>query len=159
MKKERGITLVALIITIIILVILSAVTIQNTIGEHGLIDMATESAIRSRIAEYKDGLDQIGIVIMTENIHKNLTGREYLEKFKEKVEASELFKDKRSAEIIGEEEGETEEKLRVVTKEGFVFDVTEKETKYVGIVGEEGFTPLPDLKDPKIEIIPSEKNG
>ncbi len=158
MKKERGITLVALIITIIILVILSAVTIQNTIGEHGLIDMATGSAVRSRIAEYKDGLDLIGIEIMTENAPNNLTGREYLEEFKKKVDESELFKDKRSAEIIGAEEGETEEKLRVVTKEGFVYDVTEKEIKYVGSVGEEGFTPLPDLKDPNIEIIPSEKN-
>ena len=42
-RNERGITLVALIITIIILIILAAVTI-NTLTHDGLADMAIKGA-------------------------------------------------------------------------------------------------------------------
>ncbi len=152
MRKEKGITLIALIITIIILIILSAITINSTVGEHGLIDVATEAAVRTRIAEYQENLDQIGIMVIADNIHKNLTGKEYLEEFKKKVEESEVFKDRKSADIIGKEEGEEEDKLRIVTKEGYVFDVTEKETKYVGSLGDKGFEPLPEIKQGSLEI-------
>ena len=149
-RRERGITLIALIITIIILIILSAVTINNITGEHGLIDMATEAAVRTKIAEYQEELDQIGIMTTADNVFNKLTEKEYLEKFQDKVNASELFKNKKSAEIM-EEEGE-KEKLRIVTKEGYVFDVVGKEVKYVGKIGDKGFEPLPELAEGSITI-------
>ena len=43
-EKERGITLIALVITIIILIILSAVAINAVIGENGLIQRAQGAA-------------------------------------------------------------------------------------------------------------------
>ncbi len=43
LKKEKGITLVALVITIVILIILATVTIKATFGENGLIKKAQEA--------------------------------------------------------------------------------------------------------------------
>ncbi|MCI9286654.1 MAG: type II secretion system protein GspG, partial [Clostridia bacterium] len=40
MKKQRGITLIALIITVILMLILAGVVISLTIGEKGLIQTA-----------------------------------------------------------------------------------------------------------------------
>ena len=150
MRKEKGITLIALIITIIILIILSAVTINSIVGEDSLINMATEALVRTQIAEYQEELDQIGMMTTADNVFNKLTEKEYLEEFKKKVEESEVFKDKKSAEIM-EEEGE-KAKLRIVTKEGYVFDVTDKERKYVGKIGDTGFEPLPEIKEGSITI-------
>ena len=149
MRKERGITLVALVITVIIMIILSVIGIRATLGDHGLISMSKEAAVKMRIAEYQEDLTGIGLSLTEPKIFHGLAGRDYLEEFKKKVDASEVFKGKRSADIIeGDEEGE--EKLRVVTKEGYVFDVTEEEVKYVGKLGEEGFEPLPEIEEAAI---------
>ena len=150
--KEKGITLIALIITIIILIILASIGIRAVIGDHGLFQMTQEAAENMRIAEYREGLVEIGAVLAEKQIFDDLKGRAYLEEFKKKVEESEQFKGMRSAEII-EDTGEGEEKLRIVTKEGYVFDVTEEDVKNVGKVGEgEGFKPLPDIKEGSIII-------
>ena len=47
-KRENGITLLALVITIIIMLLLAGVAIQMTIGENGLFAKATNSK-KSRI--------------------------------------------------------------------------------------------------------------
>lgn len=44
MKKENAITLIALIITIIVLLILAGVTINLTMGENGLFKVAQDAA-------------------------------------------------------------------------------------------------------------------
>ena len=41
--KEKGITLVALVITIIILLILASITLSTVLGENGLIEKAKET--------------------------------------------------------------------------------------------------------------------
>lgn len=53
-KKEKGITLIALVITIIVLIILASISITTLTGEKGLINQAndtTESAQRESIIE------------------------------------------------------------------------------------------------------------
>lgn len=45
MKKKNGITLIALVITIIILLILAGVVINLTIGENGLFSKTKNSSI------------------------------------------------------------------------------------------------------------------
>lgn len=40
MKKQRGITLIALVITILIIVILAGVTLNLTVGENGIFSKA-----------------------------------------------------------------------------------------------------------------------
>ena len=43
-KEEKGITLVALVITVIVLIILAGVTIDSLLGEHGIITKAKEAS-------------------------------------------------------------------------------------------------------------------
>ena len=50
-KQEKGITLIALVITIVILLILSAVVINLALGEGGLADKAKEATENYQIAE------------------------------------------------------------------------------------------------------------
>lgn len=53
-KYEKGITLVALVITIIIMLILAGVSINAIVGENGIIGRATEAARTQKIAIYQE---------------------------------------------------------------------------------------------------------
>jgi type II secretory pathway pseudopilin PulG len=43
MRSEKGVTLIALVITIALLLILSGVVIYNTMGDHGILSKAQEA--------------------------------------------------------------------------------------------------------------------
>ena len=51
---ERGITLISLIVTIIILIIVSAIVIKTITGDNSLIATTTEGAENYKVAEYKE---------------------------------------------------------------------------------------------------------
>ena len=54
MRKENGITLIALVITIIVLLILAGVTIAMLTGENGLLSRASSTGPESAIAAAKE---------------------------------------------------------------------------------------------------------
>lgn len=54
MKNQKGITLIALVITIIVLLILAGVSIAMLTGENGILTKATNSASETRVAEAKE---------------------------------------------------------------------------------------------------------
>lgn len=56
-KKEMGITMIALVITIIILLLLAGITIANLNGENGLLSKAKQSKEKYSIAEAKEKLE------------------------------------------------------------------------------------------------------
>ena len=71
MKKEnKGITLVALIITIIILIILSGVTINSIIGQDGLLKKAQIASQEYKKAQAKEELDIILMEIKSKLINE-----------------------------------------------------------------------------------------
>ena len=45
LKKKKGITLIALVITIVIMLLLAGVAIQMTIGENGLISKTNQAKV------------------------------------------------------------------------------------------------------------------
>lgn len=51
LKQEKGITLIALVITIVLLLILASVTISVLLGENGLLNTVQEAAIKQKMAE------------------------------------------------------------------------------------------------------------
>ena len=57
MKKQRGITLIALVITIVVLIILAGVAINLTIGENGIFTRAEEAKLQYEIAQAEEELD------------------------------------------------------------------------------------------------------
>ena len=54
MKKERGITLIALIVTIIVLLILASVSIAMLIGENGILTQAKRAKEETKEAEIEE---------------------------------------------------------------------------------------------------------
>ena len=56
-RNEKGITLIALIISIVVLVILSGVAINTLYGENGIITTAQDVAVLSNIKTLEEGID------------------------------------------------------------------------------------------------------
>ena len=54
MKKERGITLVSLVVTIIILIILAGVSINLTLGKNGIITIAKQAKENTELAKIEE---------------------------------------------------------------------------------------------------------
>ena len=54
MKEQKGITLIALVITIIVLLILAGVSIAMLSGENGLLTQSQRAAAETKVAEAKD---------------------------------------------------------------------------------------------------------
>ena len=57
LKKERGITLIALVITIIVLLILAGVTIAMVVGDNGILTRAREAKFKEEISGYLEKLE------------------------------------------------------------------------------------------------------
>ena len=67
-QTNKGITLIALIITIIVLLILAAVSIATIIGENGILTRATEAKEQTEIADEKEAISiaYTGVIIEDE---------------------------------------------------------------------------------------------
>ena len=59
MKKQEGITLIALVITIIVLLILAGVTIAMLAGDNGILTRATSSRAQSALGDAKDKVSML----------------------------------------------------------------------------------------------------
>ena len=53
-KEERGITLVVLVVTIVVLLILAGTALAMVIGEDGILAKASETAFRQEIGAVRD---------------------------------------------------------------------------------------------------------
>ena len=83
MKRNKGITLIALIITIIILVILAAVTINNLIGTD-LIGSALNGAISYQIASEREYLEQNVLLVQAGKYIENVSSEKLGDALNEK---------------------------------------------------------------------------
>ena len=55
-NESKGITLIALVVTIVVLLILAGITITYVLGEGGILDMAKQAAIETENAQVNDAL-------------------------------------------------------------------------------------------------------
>ncbi|MCI8999973.1 MAG: fibronectin type III domain-containing protein [Clostridia bacterium] len=97
MRDIRGITLVALVITIIVLLILAGITISLTIGNRGILKRAREVSQDSRKAETQETI-QLAIMDIESEIVSNQTGESLngdvlVEKLPEKLQGITILKD------------------------------------------------------------------
>ena len=70
--KQKGITLIALIVTIIILIILAGITIATLTGEDGIINNANNAKEETEIANEKEIVDRATINAMGNNKRGNI---------------------------------------------------------------------------------------
>lgn len=136
--KEKGITLIALIITIIVLLILAAISIAALTGENGLLEKAGKAKEETKIAEYKESLELIGVGLQPEKVLEQLSSKEYMDRYEEGIGDDEKFQ------YAKEIERKDDETIKVITKEGYVYVVKVEKVEYIGKQGE---NPPPDLQE------------
>ena len=72
MKNETGITLLALVITIIVLLILAGITINAITGDNGIIGNAGQAKEETEIANEKEIVEKATVQAMGNNKYGNI---------------------------------------------------------------------------------------
>ena len=57
LKNEKGITLLTLVVTIVVMIILASIVVSSSIGDNGLIIQTENSIIKASIREVEEALD------------------------------------------------------------------------------------------------------
>lgn len=121
---NNGITLVALVITVILLLILAGLTISS-ITNYNIIEKTQEAKEKTEIAGYSERLEMSKSTVAMGNM-----GDVELDKFINQVYKDKIVPDGNITKL-------DEEKAKVVTEEKYVFIITGDVIEYVG-KGEEG---------------------
>ena len=91
LKNNKGVTLVSLVVTIIILLILAGISISSVVGDNGLLNKATSSKTAT---EKKEEEEQLQIMLnnyaANELTSKYKTIKEYLDSKKKEKELKEV---------------------------------------------------------------------
>lgn len=85
-KKIKGITLIALIITIIVLLILAGVTIHMIFGDSGLFAKANEAKFKTMMSGYRDDVNLYTSWKVTETMNTDTSGINSGDPLKEAIE-------------------------------------------------------------------------
>ena len=90
LSKNRGITLVSLVITIIVMLILAGVALSSVTGDNSILTMATKTSITQKLATYKEEFELSKTAAKMKAIREN--GKIDSEEFEESL-AGEAVKD------------------------------------------------------------------
>ena len=146
-KNDNGITLIALVITIIVLLILAGISIATLTGQNGVLNKAVTAKDENKKAEYKEIVQLIGNGIRPEKVLENLNTEEFMNRYQtaieEEIEKGETLKE---ATLRRKDE----ESIVVVTKEKYVYLVTENKVEYLGKQTGEN---LPNLLEEDVEYV------
>lgn len=99
-KQEKGITLVALVITIIVLLILAGVSISLVMGDNGVLSQANNAVNSTELASVKDEVSMAMTTVQTNYYatYGNTTGRSSIAK--ELTDATKMSKEFPNAEEV-----------------------------------------------------------
>jgi len=82
LRNSRGITLIALVVTIVVLIILATISINVVVGEDGIIATAKRADEEYRIGEAREKLAlTLGNAFVEKNTNKEYNQDEYLDAF------------------------------------------------------------------------------
>ena len=123
--KEKGITLVALVVTIVVLIILASISVYALIGQNGIIERVKQAKEQTIIYQYKEKIE----IIKTETRLKYNNVDITLEKLKNEFDSDRQKYWIGAVEIVADN---GMEKIRINTKDGYVFYITEDTTEYRG---------------------------
>ena len=108
-------------------------------GENGILTKAREAKEATEIAAYEEELRLIGLGLETKQVDDSI----FMDRYVDEIKADEMFKDAKKVEKV------SDTKIEVITKEGYVFEVTRDNVEYKG--KDDGS--LPEEPDkPEIEI-------
>ena len=135
--KNKGITLIALVITIIVLLILSGITIQG-LTNTGIFENANKAKLETKRSQIKEWLSLNLMEAQTTNYNK--TDSEILEIASKKADSSEELKKLGKSitvdgEISTEEDGQTVPPYFDVIVDNDMYKVSMEEQEFIGEVG------------------------
>lgn len=155
-KKNKGITMIMLVVMIVVLIILAGVTISIVVGENGIIDKSKEAKYNSDEGEISEKIilairDSIGIdgVLNNQDIRENLNKIENIEGVPEEITDSsyplKVTVDGEYSYIINKdgtigEKQEPEEPPAGITTEIEIGDYVQYDVSYTDINTEYKFT-------------------
>ena len=123
MKKDvKGITLIALVITIIVLLILAAVSIAMLTGENGLLQKATKAKEENKLAQAKE---QINLMLQEYRIERDTGSNKSFENFLQEKKNDKKIDDYEK----NENYNENSTKLWDIELDGYFFTVDEDSLK------------------------------
>ena len=123
-KNCKGITLIALVITIVVLIILTTVSINVLVGNSGIIELASSSKSKYKMQEV---LEKIKIIKLDWDIKHLVNQNVTEEKFFEALENENITSDINKKDTIIENNCE-ETEYEVKTKEGYLVEIIVKKT-------------------------------
>ena len=140
LHKNKGITLVALVITIVILIILATISINEIFGENGLITSAQKGRKEQEKAEARERLTLVLADAYTEKITTTeMTEEEFLEKHLEEF----VYEREKDAEIFNEDGQD------LISLNGHVFELDRSVPQLGEWIGEKGNL-LPAIRSIKV---------
>lgn len=144
MKSNKGITLIALIITIIVLLILAGVSIKLILDpDTGILKKASIAKDITKIEDYKE---RIILIVGTEFLEKTTEGK--TETLKELVKVKLGQQDWVAKVLTSEDESYLQDnQLKVITTDnyGIIFEILENGQIQWGDIGKEDGEPYPKL--------------
>lgn len=141
-KEENAITLIALVITIIILLILAGISIATLTAENGILSKAILAEEETKKKQYEEMLKIIANGLRADKIRNNWDNKTYLNELEQNIEKEQIFLD-------SEVNRKNDETIIVITKEGWVYRITENEVKYIG---KQGDIDIPTLEESNIKF-------
>lgn len=124
-ENNNGITLIALVITIVVLIILASITINIVIGKNGIIERGKQAKEQTIISQYKEKIEMIKIDVRLKYKSIEIT----LENLKNEFESD---GQKYWVNIVEQVVDSGIEKIKLTTRDGYVFYITENTTEYRG---------------------------
>ena len=134
MKKQSGITLIALVVTIVVLLILAGITVIYTMGDNSIFNKASEAKNKTEIAKWQERLEVAKGPVIIDGL-----GTFDMEKYKDYIEKQEIIEDKET-DVTENEDGTYD----VTTKPGYIFQIelvpskenpTDAKIEYIGEAG------------------------
>ena len=113
-KREKGITLIALVVTIVVLLILAGITISLAFGSNGVINKAQEANENTKISQVRE---QLELAKGPEYIEGN--GKYNPDSYFERIQAEGIIGNK-DTDVIDNGDGTYE----VTTTSGYIFKIT-----------------------------------
>ena len=128
------------------MLVLSLITIIYVLGKDGIISQARLALERTRIGDYQTVLEALRSGIEPDKLLNNLTPKQFMDEFQQKAD-----KEKDEGALKKSDVKRLDDNtVRVETKEGDVFDVTEDGVKYRG--NRENIPDAPNLTIADIDI-------
>ena len=125
-KKNKGITLIALVITIIVLLILAGVTIITLTGENGVVSKSVKAKTENKNASIKEAIDLTRAEVLADNYNKG--DDEILSQIQKKLNDSTNTIQQLGNSINATLNSENNEKYILVQVDDVAYKVTSKAT-------------------------------